>query len=353
MNKTITVCIATYNSQKYLDRVLKSIRDQTYSQDKVKILIVDGGSTDTTVSIAQKYDSRILKNSRVEPVYAKFLGYKESKTDYLIYLDHDEVLENKESFQLKVDVLNRYPNVYAVLSSGYTIPHNSSFINRYISEYGDPFSFYMYRSSKNSRTYFKEMYDIYGVKKIDNKYAVLDFSKRTNLPLIELSSAGSLINLKKVKKDFMQIEQDSELIPQLFYLTVSKQSTVAITVNDAVIHYSSDSFHGYKKKLLWRIKNNIFFKNSVGRAGFSGRQTSKESSINKFKSHLFIPYTYSLILPIVDSLFLAWRNKNLNYIVHTYLCLYVATYIMYFYLLAIIRVPVLFKNYDDTKTIKE
>ena len=50
----ITVCL---NSEKYLEKTIKSVINQTY--DNIDYIIIDGGSTDTTLEIIQKYKNKI------------------------------------------------------------------------------------------------------------------------------------------------------------------------------------------------------------------------------------------------------------------------------------------------------
>ena len=60
-NLMISVAMATYNGEKYLQAQLDSILQQSLPVDE--IIIVDDCSTDKTVSIIEKYqneDSRIL-----------------------------------------------------------------------------------------------------------------------------------------------------------------------------------------------------------------------------------------------------------------------------------------------------
>lgn len=50
----ITICL---NSGKYLEETIKSVINQTY--DNIEYIIIDGGSTDNTLDIIQKYENKI------------------------------------------------------------------------------------------------------------------------------------------------------------------------------------------------------------------------------------------------------------------------------------------------------
>src|SRR4030067_1558911 len=117
-----SIIIPTYNSQATLELTLQSVKKQTYTQNKIEILVIDGGSTDATYKIAKKYKCRIIKNSKVLQVYAKHIGYLRSKGKYIMHLDSDEVLENNNSLKLKYQTFKKNKNVRAVLASGYKTP---------------------------------------------------------------------------------------------------------------------------------------------------------------------------------------------------------------------------------------
>jgi len=53
----ISIVTVVYNGKKYLEQTINSILDQTY--DNVEYIVIDGGSTDGTLEIIQKYDRQI------------------------------------------------------------------------------------------------------------------------------------------------------------------------------------------------------------------------------------------------------------------------------------------------------
>lgn len=91
----ISIIIPIYNAEKYLDRVLISICNQTYKN--LEIILIDDGSTDNSYNICQRYaslDKRIKlikqKNSGVSEARNK--GLSLAKGDYIGFVDSDDVI---------------------------------------------------------------------------------------------------------------------------------------------------------------------------------------------------------------------------------------------------------------------
>ncbi|MFV9924546.1 MAG: glycosyltransferase [Francisella endosymbiont of Hyalomma scupense] len=53
----ITVITVVYNGEAYLEKTILSVINQTY--ESVEYIIIDGGSTDGTIDIIKKYESKI------------------------------------------------------------------------------------------------------------------------------------------------------------------------------------------------------------------------------------------------------------------------------------------------------
>jgi cellulose synthase/poly-beta-1,6-N-acetylglucosamine synthase-like glycosyltransferase len=52
---TVSICIAAYNGEKYLEQKLRSLQALDYPKDKVEILVCSDGSTDETTKIVQAF----------------------------------------------------------------------------------------------------------------------------------------------------------------------------------------------------------------------------------------------------------------------------------------------------------
>lgn len=68
-NETISVIIPVYNVEKYIDRCLQSVVDQSYRD--MEIIIVDDGSTDLSSEICKRWGE---KDSRIKLISQKNSG---------------------------------------------------------------------------------------------------------------------------------------------------------------------------------------------------------------------------------------------------------------------------------------
>lgn len=95
MNIKATVFIPTFNGAQYLDEVLKSIFQQK-TNFKYEVLIIDSGSTDTTLKIINKYQKK-HKNLRLHQILNSEFGHGKTRNlaaqmaegEYVVYLTHD------------------------------------------------------------------------------------------------------------------------------------------------------------------------------------------------------------------------------------------------------------------------
>ena len=56
LTKILTISIAAYNVEKYIDRTLSSLNDPRFLDD-IEVLIIDDGSSDNTKQIALEYEA--------------------------------------------------------------------------------------------------------------------------------------------------------------------------------------------------------------------------------------------------------------------------------------------------------
>jgi len=88
----VSVIIPTYNNQQTIAVCLESICQQTY--DPIEVIVVDGGSTDRTVEICNRYAVTVLETS-LGMAAARYRGAKEATGTWLFHVDSDMELSTK------------------------------------------------------------------------------------------------------------------------------------------------------------------------------------------------------------------------------------------------------------------
>lgn len=342
----LSIVIATLNSGRILSKVLESLNKQSYPKSKCEILLIDGGSTDNTLQIATKYGCRIIHNPKTLPAWGKFLGYKNAKGKYAMFLDSDEMILDSRSIERKMNAFKTNGKIHAVTGSGYRQPENYSFINQYVCDFGDPFSYFYYRHTRDSRFFIESIIKEYSKIYESKDMVVIDFSSDINLPIFELVAMGSMIDLEYCKKNFPDIMDNPDTIPHIFNLLISKNTYIAIIKNDVLEHYSSASLRTYLGKLSSRVVNNIY---SSSKEGFKGRVGN--TKVLNIRKYLFLPYALSILFPFIDALHLAYSRRNIGYLLHVPLCFYTATLIIYYTVMKSLGIAPIMKSYGQLKQI--
>ena len=87
----LSIIIPTKNEEKYLPKLLESIKKQTFKD--YEIIVADNKSTDKTKKIAKKYKCKIVKGGL--PGKARNRGAKSAIGNILLFLDADTELKSK------------------------------------------------------------------------------------------------------------------------------------------------------------------------------------------------------------------------------------------------------------------
>jgi len=137
----LSVAIATYNEEKKLKACLESV--STWVDE---IVLVDGGSTDQTLSIAKKYKARIIKTDN-PPIFHinKQKALDACHGEWILQLDADEVVTP----ELAKEILGAISkNV-----SGYWIARKNYFSGHWLKK-GGQYPDYVIRLVRRGRAHF-------------------------------------------------------------------------------------------------------------------------------------------------------------------------------------------------------
>lgn len=96
MKPKISIVVPVYKVEKYIDKCVQSLIQQTYNN--IEIILVDDGSPDRCPEICDRY---ALKDSRIKVIHksngglsdARNVGLKASSGKYVLFVDSDDFIE--------------------------------------------------------------------------------------------------------------------------------------------------------------------------------------------------------------------------------------------------------------------
>ncbi|MBS4205798.1 glycosyltransferase family 2 protein [Lederbergia citrea] len=129
----VSVIVPIYNAGKTLDKCVKSILKQTFSD--FELILVNDGSTDNSLSICKKYrqqDSRVIVIDKKNEgsVATRRKGVESSRSNYILFVDADDWIDRKMIEELYNETKNNLDiivcNTYKVLGKGLIKQKNHS-----------------------------------------------------------------------------------------------------------------------------------------------------------------------------------------------------------------------------------
>ena len=98
MNSKVSIIIPVYNAEKFIEKGIKSILEQTYKN--IEIILINDGSADNSLKIIKKYEKKFpdiikvynQKNMGVGKTRNK--GIEVSNGDYITFIDADDYIDS-------------------------------------------------------------------------------------------------------------------------------------------------------------------------------------------------------------------------------------------------------------------
>ena len=179
-NIKVSVIIPVYNVEKYLNKCIDSIINQTL--EEIEIICVNDGSTDSSLNILEDYKNKdnriiIINQRNLKQATARNNGIKIAQGEYISFIDADDFIEN-----------NFLENMYSEAKNNDTdiaVSNVKSFINEdYQNDtYVGYWSFYNYNNNVliNAEDKFGVIYSC----AIWNKIYKRDFLIKNNIYFFE------------------------------------------------------------------------------------------------------------------------------------------------------------------------
>ncbi|MCM8762440.1 MAG: glycosyltransferase [Candidatus Omnitrophica bacterium] len=223
--------------------LLKSIRSQNYPQDRIEILIIDGGSKPEVLKVCEKYGVKIYFNEKVLAEGAgmgKDQGIWKANGKYIIIAESDIELIGNDWIVNMITPLEENPSLFASVPRLY-INKKDNIVNRYMSYVGvDPFAIYRALDAHLALGLVK-------MEDMGNYYKV-----RLNPEEPYCMGSNGFCFRKELIKTVGDYAQDVEFIARiakhnLLYFAIPKDATV--------FHKNVKGFSEFLKKRIRWIRN--------------------------------------------------------------------------------------------------
>ena len=113
----ISVIICTYNPRlDYLNRALQALDAQTLSKEMWELLLIDNASEkvlSSEINLKWHLNSRHIREEKLGLTPARLRGIEEAKSDILIFVDDDNVVESNYLEEC-LNIFNNYPYLGAI-----------------------------------------------------------------------------------------------------------------------------------------------------------------------------------------------------------------------------------------------
>lgn len=220
MNEIISVIIPVYKVEKYLDRCLQSVVNQTYKN--LEIILIDDGSPDNCPAMCDEWAK---KDNRIKVIHkangglgmARNTGLENATGDYFTFLDSDDYME-LNSYEL---ALNRILEMDADMC------------------YYGGFYETLNRETKNTYRFTK---DLYQGDEIETLFLADTIAPRTNQQGsadIGISAGKVLCKLSLVKDNNLKFLSEREVLSEdlIFRIEQCKYVKKVATLHKAFYHY--------------------------------------------------------------------------------------------------------------------
>ena len=252
---SVSVIIPTLNSSRTLEKCLRSIKEQKYPLLN-EIIIADGGSSDQTLQIANKYGTKLVKNFFKTGEAGKAVGAKLAKGNILAFIDSDNILVSSGWFTKMVQPFKDDNRVVASEPVFFDYHKNDHWLTRYFAllGMGDPLSLFLGNYDKYS--YITKRWTSLNID-VNKCRGYFTFLLNGKIPTI--GANGFLIKKEEILKyPFKDYLFDIDVLRYL----ADKSPIIAAKVDVGIKHIFAGDIFTFIRKQRRRARDYFYFLNS-------------------------------------------------------------------------------------------
>jgi len=149
---TVTIAVPSFNEENTVEKTVRSLLNLNYPKDKIRIFLIDDGSTDNTRKVINKFSDypnlKIFHKKNGGKYTALNLGLENLETDFFGCLDADSLVDSESLIRI-MSYFEKDPSIMAVAPS-VTVHNPKNFVQ------------YAQKAEYNMGIYFKKMLGFLG-----------------------------------------------------------------------------------------------------------------------------------------------------------------------------------------------
>ncbi|NCN98861.1 hypothetical protein COU62_03815 [Candidatus Pacearchaeota archaeon CG10_big_fil_rev_8_21_14_0_10_35_219] len=308
----ISIVTCTYNGERVIEDYFKYIFSQDYPKNKIELIVADGGSSDRTLDIIEKYRKKypkIIKFMHNPRQYSMGKGMgmdlatRKAKGEFIVQLGQDNLLVQNDWLKNMIKILIENPKITGVQSRLF-IPKNASMTDKYVNAIGieDPYAI-PYSLTAQVAFYPKKFkYDkkgdffIYRIDK-DNFYYAGD--------------NGFVIR----RKEFLETGGYTQDIDNFYRMAESgKRYFIAVPRDIRLYHKTTTSLEHMVKKRVFYIGHYLI--KNYGERDFYWMDFKRISFMRNLKFLLTVAHNFLFIPGVFQGLRMALKEKKGYWLIH-------------------------------------
>ena len=310
----ISVVTPTYNSGKTLAECLRSVREQNYPQEKIEIILGDGGSTDNTFDIARQYNAKVI-SIPLEKQHAEFnrgVGYNNAKGELVLILDHDNFLPYKNWLRDMALPLIENPNMVATNTCYYHYDKEYGLLDRYFGLFGtsDPLPYYLKKTDRLPQTATKWV--LTGKAEDKGSYFLVEFEANPR-KFPSIGTNGCLMRRDLVNNN-ADVRPDYHYPIDVLFDVVKNGHNQFGFVKNSIIHLT------YERGFFEFLKRRKRFADRYHFQYNSKRRWSLAMPGDELGIVLFIIYSLTFVRPAWDALKGFIKIRDVAWFIHPFMC---------------------------------
>ena len=287
----LSIVIPVLNAARDLRPCLAAIGRQTVGRHVFEVIASDGGSTDDTRAIATDAGARIVENPYRETEPGVAVGIQQARGELVTVLAADNWMRGSDFIERMLEpfddpeVMAAFPRV--VSTSVDSLP------NRYVNAYTDPFTHFVYGSA---RTAFDVMME-HAVLSEGRRHATLKTSVKYH-PLLALAQ-GCTVRRRALQRPAERADDVMAIVD-----IVRSGGKLALVPGAELEHHHVAGLRSFYRKYRYRVSVAL-----QPRQGYLRRRSSLSLS-RRLRAWIWLPYSATLIPPVVHGLAMSVRRRD-------------------------------------------